>query len=595
MRLYAGAIRFFGIVLLVNVAVFALVAVLARRSRGFMDDANTLRLAGSAIQVRSLDPAPVGDLASGNIVDQLYEGLVTYDQKTLAVVPCLASSWQVSPDGKVYTFRLRRGVHFQDDPCFPGGRGREVTAEDFRYSLTRACDPVTLSFGLSFLKDRIVGAGEYMASRTKVLEKHPRFWEIKDAEGTVREVRGLRALDDHTFQIALTAPFAPFLKVLTMTFARAVPREAVERYGPLNNPPGKDSLFRHPVGTGPFLLEKWEPDVEIVLRANPRYWGRDEKGQALPHLSAVHMFSRRDPHTAFMEFEEDHADASGVPDQDWDRVMNRDRTLKQPYASRYLLDTSPTWSVMYYGFDMTQPPFGPNKKLRQALNYAIDRGTIVKEIDRGVGAPAYGPIPRGLPGYDPLNKRYGYNPGRAKELLAEAGYPDGKGLEEIVLYVSPPGDTPDRTSVAVLEQLRLIGVKVRLKQQPWPIHQEAIDKHQARFFGYGWIADYPDAEDFLQLFLSRNRSEGGVNASWYANPQFDRLYDQAMLERDDVRRAEVYRRAAAIIIDDCPWLFMTTDETVRLRQPRVQNDFLNAVGLYYFKNVILDRSGSPTR
>lgn len=590
MRLYAGVIRFFVLVLAIHIAVFAVVATLARRSRGFVATPNTLRLAGSAIQVRSLDPIATGDTSSSGIASQVYEGLVAYDQATLAVVPCLAESWDISPDGKLYTFRIRRGVCFHDDPCFPNGKGRELTAHDVKYNLTRVCDPLAMGTAFWLVDGRVVGAHEYSEARQRLLDENERFWEIDDSAAEVAEVEGLRVLDDYTFRIELTKPFAPFVKVLAMTYFDIAAPEAIERYGPRQNPPGADTFFQHPVGTGPFTLEKWEPDVEIVLRANPEYWGRDEAGRPLPNIDAVHLFSRRDPHTAFMEFEEAHSDIAGVPDQDWDRVMREDKTLKEPYASRYELQTSPTLTTFYYGFNMRRGVFATNERLRQALNYAIDRESIIKQIYRGVGSPAYGPIPPGLPGHDPHNKRYEYNPQRAKQLLAEAGYPNGEGLDEVVLYVSGAGDTPDRTSVAVMEQLRLVGVNIHLKQQPWPLHLESIDSNEAEFFRLGWIADYPDAENFLALFLSRNHTPG-PNATLYSNPEFDRLYDQAMLEPDEAKRTGIYRRAAEIVIDECPWLFTTTGETISLRQPWIKDYPTNPLAVGYFKNLIIDRSG----
>ncbi len=584
MRLYAGVIRFFIIVVLIHAAMFWVVGVLARHSKGPVATENTLRFAGSALQVRTLDPVAVGDTASSGICNQIYEGLVIYNQETLAVEPCLAESWDISPDGTLYTFKIRRGIRFHDDPCFPGGRGRELTAHDVEYSFTRVCDPVALGTGFWLVDGRVSGATEYNQARQEFLKENPKFWEIEDSgEG----VTGFRVLDDYTFQIELVQPFAPFLKLLAMSYFQVAAPEAVETYGPAHNQPGEDTFFKHPVGTGPFALERWEPDVELSLRANPHYWGKDEQGRTLPHVDAVYIVSRRDPHTAFMEFEEGNSDVAGVPDQDWDRVMKDDKVLNEPYASRYKLETAPTLTTFYYGFNMTMEPFGSNKKLRQAFNYAIDREAIIEQIYRGLGFPAYGPIPPGLPGYDPENDEYEFDREKAKKLLAEAGYPGGKGLGEIVLYVSGAGDSPDRTSVAVMEQLRLINVRVRLKQQPWPLHLESIDRGEAQFFRLGWIADYPDAENFLALFLTRNHNPG-PNSTLYSNPQFDKLYDQAMLEPVESKRAVLYRRAAALIIDDCPWLFTTYGETLSLRQPWISNYPVNALGVGYHKNLIID-------
>jgi len=591
-RLYAGVVRFFVVVAILNVAMLFAVGALARGSRGPLMTENTLRLATSAVQVRSLDPAMMGDTASTSICDQIYEGLVSYDQTTLEVVPCLAESWEVSPDGLQYTFHLRKGVSFIDDPCFPGGKGRELTAEDVRCNFTRICDPIAMSLGSWLVEDRVEGAAEYVERRQQLLDEHPDFWRLDETELEAGRVPGFEVVDEHTFRVHLTRPFAPFIKVLAMAYFRVAAPEAIRAYGPIGNPPGSDTFFRHPVGTGPFILRRWEPDVEIILERNPNYWGRDRASGRVPHVDGVHIVSRRDPHTAFMEFEEGRSDCTGVPDQDWDRVMNADKTLREPYASRCVLQSTPALTISYYGFDMQNPPFGTNKKLRQALNYAVDREAIIREINRGVGRPAYGPIPPGLTGYDPDERRYAYNPERAKELLAEAGHPGGQGLDDIVLYVSGTGEAPDREAVAVMDQLAKVGVQIRLKLQPWPLHMESLDRHEARFFTLGWIADYPDAENFLALFLSRNFSPEGPNSTFYSNPEFDRLYDAAMAELDPERRAELYRRAAAIIVDDCPWLFTTYAETIELDQPWVKGFPINPLGLLFYKNVRLDRSGA---
>jgi len=585
-RLYAGVVRFFVIVVLAHIAMFALVGALASRSRGEAIPTNTVRLAGSSLQVRTLDPVGMGDTSSTSIGDQIYEGLVSYDQETLAVVPSLSDRWTVSPDGTTYTFHIRPGVRFIDDPCFPGGKGREVVASDFVFNFTRMADPVAAGTGFWLVDGRVVGATEYNEGRSKLIEATPRLWEIDSILEGTRGIPGYSAPAPDTFQIRLERPFAPFLKVLAMAYFRVAAPEAVERYGPARNAPGRDTFFSHPVGTGPFMLWRWEPDVEVLLRRNPGYWDRDDRGRQLPYVDAVRTVSRRDPHTAFMEFEEGAADIAGVPDQDWDRVMTPDKRLKPAYEKRFVLETAPILTTQYYGFDMSQPPFGGNKKLRQALNYAVDRESIIKQIGRGIGSPAYGPIPQGLPGHDPSNQRYRYDPEKAKQLLAEAGYPDGEGLGEIVLYVSGVGDVADRNSVALMEQFRRVGVHIRLKQQPWPLHLEAIDRREPRFFSLGWVADYPDAENFLALFTTRNHTPG-PNATLYSSAEFDRLYDQAMAELDEGRRTELYRQAADIVIDDCPWLFVTHGESLSLRQPWVTNFPPNPLGVYFYKNLIL--------
>jgi len=522
-------------------------------------------------ELRSLDPARVGDTASGLVASQIYEGLLELGDD-LKLYPCLAQSWEVSQDGLVYTFHLRKGVHFQDDPCFPGGQGREVRAEDVKYSLERIADPSTLSTGWWLFNDRIVGINEYREELAKA--------EKEGREPRIKGVEGIEVVDDYTLRIHLKKPFAPFKYVFAMSYTWVVPREAVDYYG-------KD-FFKHPVGTGPFKLAEWSPGQQVRLVRNPNYWGKDEDGYPLPYLDGINIRLLRDVLIAFLEFDKGNLDVSGIPPQVWDKVMNKDKTLKGKYR-KYKLRVTPTLSIDYYGFMMTKEPFGSNKYLRQALNYAIDRQAIIDNVFNGRGIPAKGVLPPGMPGYNKDLKGYYYDPQKARELLAKAGYPNGEGLPEITLQLNSGGTMNEDNAEAIQAQLAKIGVKIKLRLISWPQHLDSIDQGVPEFFRLGWIADYPDPENFMALFYSKNWAPAGPNATRFKNEEFDRLYEQAISEMDEQKRMALYRKMEEIVVEEAPWLFLSHGEAYGLAQPYVEDLPLNPMGHTLYKRVWLNK------
>lgn len=513
--------------------------------------------ATSGGDVRTLDPVRIGDSASYDVAAQIYDGLVQLDAETLKPLPSLANRWEVSQDGLTYTFHLRKNVRFQDDPCFPGGAGREMTAEDFRYSLTRVCNPKTLSTGWWLFDGRVRGANAYRQGKSK-------------------NVSGFEVPGRYTFRIHLTRPFAPFLGILAMPYCYGVPREAIQLYG--------QDFFRHPVGTGAFTLKKWEPDTEILLAKNPTYWEKDSRGNPLPTLDHVQMIYRRDNHTAFLEFENGNTDAAGIPPEDWDRVMTPQKTLRESFQ-KFHLTHGPNMNVEYYGFNMTKPPLGTNKLLRQALNYAIDRQTIIDKIMNGRGLPAKGPLPPSVPGYNPKLRGYSYNPKKARELMALAGFPDGKGLPEITLHLNQGGGTGENIAEAIQDMLKGIGVRVKILVLPWPQYLDLLEKGEVQFFRLGWNADYPDPENFLALFDGRKQAPAGPNHTFYKNPAFDTLYDAAVSSVDEEERFRLYREAEKIVVEEAPWLYLFYGYGYGLQQPALRGLPRSPMGLAYYKYI----------
>ena len=542
----------------------AVLISLGCQEKGRPRDALRLALTG---EIRSLDPARVGDSASGLVAGQIYEGLVQFDA-SLRIRPALAESWTVSPDGTLWNFTLREGVRFQDDPAFPGGKGRPVTAADVKYSFERVVNPKSLSTGWWIFNGRVEGANAY---REELLAS-----EREERPPAIPGVSGFRVPDERTFQIQLTHPFAPFLYLLAMSYTWVVPREAVERYG--------EDFGRHPVGTGPFLLEEWSPGLRVHLRRNPHYWEVDDEGRRLPYLDGVEIRMLRDSLVAFLEFERGNLDVTGIPPEMWPKVMTEGGNLSEPYRNYQLL-TCPSLTVQYFGFLMTEPPLGTQGQLRQAFNFAVDRQGIVDHVMNGRGIPASGVLPPGIPGYNTDLEGYTYDPARARELLAEAGYPGGEGLPEIMLQLNSGGTENEDIAEVVQQQLADIGVRVSLRLIAWPQHLDSIDRGLAQFFRLGWIADYPDPQNFLALFYSQNAAPAGPNATRFQNTKFDHLYAQALASTDEAERLRLYQEAEKIVVEQAPWLFLFHGEVYRLEQPYVRGYPVNPMDLHILKHV----------
>jgi ABC-type transport system substrate-binding protein len=362
--------------------------------------------------MRSLFPLNTSEVVGHRVVNQIYEGLVKLDQSDLSVLPSLAESWNISEDGLVYTFKIRKGVYYQDDACFEGGKGREVTAEDFLYCFTRLCTPDKANKGFSFVKERIKGAAEYYDAL---------------ADGKVPEggsgVEGLRVLDPYTFQVELNQPFSAILGIFSMPFCYIFPQEALEMYG--------EEMRIKTVGTGPFILKKAKENDNLVLVRNENYWGKDENGNQLPYLDGVNVRFISEEKSELLSFMNGEFEMKfRIPAEMYEQVVDRSSGERQltPEYSQYILQYMPMMTVEYYGFLHPDPDnVFDNKLVRQAFCYAIDRQQICDYVTKGMADPAfYGIVPlafskshqydnRGVNGYD-------YDPDKARYLLEQAGY-----------------------------------------------------------------------------------------------------------------------------------------------------------------------------
>ena len=496
--------------------------------------------------ISSLDPAFARDQSCIWAITQLFNGLVQLDDK-LNVIPCIARSWEISPDGITYTFHLRNDVFFQDDSLFLNGRGRKVVAEDFKYSFQRIISPEVLSSGA---------------------------WIFKH----LKKDSALIARNDSTFVIQLDSPFMPFAGLLTMQYCSVVPKEVVEHYG-------KD--FRiHPVGTGPFHLKLWKENVKIILVKNPSYF-ESINGLTLPFLDAVTISFLANRESAFLEFLQGKIDfISGIDGAYKDRLLTKQGQLQSMYQNKFSMQVEPYLNTEYLGFLMDSDPANPllKKEVRQAINFGFDRSKMISFLRNNIGIPGTaGFVPGGLPGGDtnPI-KGYTYNPEKTKQLLIKAGYPGGNGLPEMTLAITPP--YVDYCEF-IQSQLAESGIKIKLETNREGANRELVAKSKLKFFRGSWIADYPDAENYLALFYSKHFTPKGPNYTHFSNKKYDEYYESSLAETDENKRYDLYHKMDSLITDEAPFSILYYDQSVRLIHNSIEGLNSNPMNLLNLKSV----------
>ncbi|MDN3551756.1 ABC transporter substrate-binding protein [Mucilaginibacter aquaedulcis] len=500
----------------------------------------------------SLDPAFCRNRYTIWMDNQIFNGLVQIND-SLKVIPCIAKTWNVSADGLLYTFHLRNDVYFHDDPHFTGGVGRKAIAADFVYSFSRLIDPKVASSGSWIFSDKIEGKNAFTAP------------------------------DDSTFRIRLKQPFAPFLSMLTAQYCSVVPKEVVEFYG-------KD--FRsHPVGTGPFKFKYWKEGEVMVLLKNEKYWERDKNGVRLPYLDAVKASFIADKQTSFLEFIKKKLDFLNDIDGSYrNDILTKSGKVTQKYKGKFVLNTAPYLNTMYLGIlvdsNLAIVKKSPLKilKIRQAINYAVDRQKMMKYLRNSMGTPGYaGFIPEGMPGFSRSVKGYTYDPEKARELLAEAGFPDGKNLPEISLATT----VGYRSLIEYVQgQLDRIGIKTNVEITQGASLRELVSKNGINFFYGQWIADYPDGENYLSVFYSKNKIPFGPNYTGFNNKQFDDLFEQTYHVKNDSTRYALYQQMDQIVMEQSPVVVLYYDKLINLYQNNISGYSLNGQILLVLKRVV---------
>ncbi len=505
------------------------------------------------------------------VLMNVMEGLVSYNSKN-EIVPQIAKQWNISDDGLFYTFTINKNIKFHNDPCFPNGVGRNVTAKDFKYCLERVNDPTTKTRGLWVFRDKIKGANEFYEYKAKKSDK-----EVKD-------ISGIKVPDDSTLVIELTDAFAPFLSLLTMTYAFVYPKEAVDYYG--------NAFSTHPVGTGPFIFKEWFLDKHLSLIKNPNYYEKDINGKNLPYLENVEITFTKSQETEFLDFLNGKYDYHEPSSEIIDAITDDNGNLIDSNKREYKLVKQPWLNTVYLIMAQNEKlpagklsPFLNNKKLRQAINYAIDKERIVKFVLKNRGHAAYnGPLPVGMPGFDTAVKGYKYNLKKAKELLSEAGYPDGKGLS-LTLYISND-ELQKNISIAIQEQLKDVGIDLKLEQVLQATLNTQQQQGELAFTRGNWGADYFDPENFMSLFYSKNIIPFGPNKTGYSNPEIDKMYEKSIRITDFEERKKIYNEMERIVIEDAAWIYIYYNQKIYLLQNNVNGFFLDGLNNLILKYTI---------
>jgi len=479
-------------------------------------------------EATTLDPALVEDGMTIDLLQNIYEGLVKWDEKN-QIVPNLAEKWDVSPDGKTYTFHIRHGVKFHN--------GRELTAQDFKYSMERCCDPKTQSpTAPTYLKD-IVGAMDRI-------------------NGKASEVSGIKVLDPYTLQITIDA-FKPYwLGNMTYPTGYAVCREAIEETG------GK--VDEHSaIGTGPFKLASFQRDYQVTLEADPDYH------EGRPKLDNIVRPVLQDGNTRLNKYAANELDDLIISPQDLDRV-NADANLKPD------LHTFPRAEIWYLALNQAAAgsPFG-NRDVRRAFAMAVDKNEVIRVALKNTADLANGIVPPEMPDYHSEVRPVPFDPAQARQLLAKAGYPGGKGFP--LLNIAFRQDQPEvgKAAEIMAEQLKTnLGINLQLRPTEWSeLLTERMNKSLPIIF-LRWAADYLDPQDFLSVMLHTSHRVNGQedhpeNGVGYSNPQFDALCDEADVEHDPQKRMALYRQAEQIAVDDAPWVPIYFKKDVELIKPWV--------------------------
>jgi peptide/nickel transport system substrate-binding protein/oligopeptide transport system substrate-binding protein len=484
-----------------------------------------------------LDPALSTDIYSVTLIQQLFDGLVQFDQN-LNVMPALATNWKVTSDGLVYTFNLRQDAAFHN--------GRQVTAEDFIYSFSRILNPKLESSALSFFQ-RIKGAEAYRS-------------------GESSEVVGLKALSPYILEITLREPFAPFLSLLAMKSSKLVPREEVERWG--------EDFGKHPVGTGPFRLESFAED-RIALVANVDYF----EGRPYLDKAVYTVYPGAQNEKMAEDFLKGHLEEAPVYGTIREQISGEEN---------YRLVRKPSLSLLFYGMNCRIEPLS-NPMVRQAINYAINKRQIVGSVYKNQFVAAYTILPPGMPGYTPENSTFSYDPQKAKKLLADAGYGPTNPLPTLTLVSASQSMLAQKEFDSLKKDLAVVGINLKvIYQTDWPTFEALLRQGDFMLYRYAWFADIPDPDNFLAILCGAGSRYNFMN---YSNQRVEKLLSEALTQVDQLKRAALYREAEALILREAPMvplLYLTFESAF---QTYVKGLEISALGGPYIplKKIWLDQ------
>lgn len=519
-------------------------------------------------KVTSIFPTHSSDLYSSRIVYQIFESLLAIDPVSLKAVPSLAESFKVNEEATVYTFNLRKGVMFHEDDCF-GGDSRELNAKDVKFSLDLACSGLSDNQVSYLLVEKVKGATEFHSKSKKSLP----------ASG----VSGIKVVNDYCIEITLNEPFSGFEYVLTHSGLGISPKEAYEKYG--------KEVGKHPVGTGPFMLSSFENE-KILLKRNPNYWGKDEFGNQLPFLDSVEITYSKDKRSELMAFRKEKIDlVLELPVEEIEHILGTLKEAQEGKNVRHKVESEQSMSMMYVAMANDSEEF-KDERVRQAFNLAINRKSIVDDKLEGEGWPAENGFVPAIANYPSERvKGYTFDPAKAKSLLASAGYPDGKNFPTLDFYVNAvKGSGVHKACEAVAQQLKEnLNVKLNVVLCTLDERKQAIASGKAKIWREGWIADYPDAENFLALFYAGNISDNSsmVNTFRFKSDEFDKLFLKALSETDPTKRADLLVQCDQMVIDKAAVIPVMTDDHVVMLNARIKNFEANPLECIFLRSVYI--------
>ncbi len=501
--------------------------------------------------IGTLDPAFAKNQAIMWPVHQLYNTLVEVNDKT-EIVPSLAKSWTISSDKKTITFVLRDDVYFHDDACFEKNKKRKLIANDVAFSLTRIITPTVAS---------------------------PGAWIFNNI---IDSIQPFVALNDSTFQLNVRQPFSAILGILSMQYCSIIPKEAIDFYG--------SDFRKHPVGTGPFQFVTWKEGQALILKKNSNYFEKDSHGKQLPYLDGIAISFLNSKTSEFLSFQQNKIDFINDMDPAFkDEILSKKGTLKSEWKNKISITKNPYLNIEYLGIltDTSNPVLTGSplkiKKIRQAINYAIDRKKMIFYLRNSIGYPANsGFVPAGMPSFDSsILKGYDYNPQKAMSLIKEAGFDNSNPMPEFKLITVP---NYANLGTFIVNELKQLGINISIEVVQKSLLLEQMSKSQIAFFRGSWIADYPDEINFLGVFYSKNPAP--PNYTRFTNKEYDELFEIANTETVIANRNVLFRKMQQIIIDESPVIPLWYDMSLRLYHNNLKGFNTNALNMLELRRVV---------
>lgn len=510
--------------------------------------------------IASIYPISTTNQVEALVVGQIHESLLRLDAKTLEVVPGLAEKWEISKDGKTITFHLVKGAHFQDDKCYSDGKGPEITAKDVKFTLELLATKTDDNYQFStILKDRLVGVNDFFDKKSK-------------------SISGVKIIDDYTIALELVNPSLSFMKLLANPSAAIINETAFKAYG-------KDLK----TGAGPFMYDISSTPEKLVLVKNPNYFRKDSLGFVLPYLDTVIVQIMPSIEDGLSSFENGKIDLiNTLPSLRVKDVVEKNIKEFVSHPPKSLLHREPEMLSQFYVFNTKQKPFD-NASVRQAINYAIDREKLVDNVLQGqaIGAAVHGITPNTFSGYD-IKKIKGYSLDieKAKKLLSDAGYPNGKGFPEVRILVNSGNSRNSSVAVELQKQLKEhLNINVNFESLP-NIQKYELQMHgKSDIYRDAWVADFSSPESFLSLFVgddvpADSSAASFPNTSRYQNPTFDLYFKKG---RDsNIRDSSFanFMRAEQVLMDDAVIIPLWYEGSYRLLTNNVKGLSLNAMRYY---------------